>query len=63
VKRLGILGLLLTSCAVAGELPDEGILITPAERRALVEKMMDLQLKIDDLQRAVEKEKVRTNCA
>jgi hypothetical protein len=37
--------------------------MSPQERRALVSKFMEMNQKIQDLQKALEREKVRTNCA
>ena len=57
----------LTTCAFADTTEDGSIVLSPAERRALVQKMTDLQDQIDDLTeqliKAKEKFNVAHNCA
>ncbi len=61
MKRLAVLFLLTTS-AFADNL-NEGIVMSPQERAFIMQKMMNMQEKIDDLDRALRNEKVRTGCA
>ena len=42
---------------------DEAIVISPVERRAIVDQMERMQGTIDDLRKDLEKQKVRSNCA
>lgn len=63
MRRLVLACVLLAGCAAAQELPDEQMPMSPQERRALVSKFMEMNQKIQDLQKALEREKVRTNCA
>lgn len=57
----------LTSCAMASEADDGGMVLTPAEHRALAQKMLNLQDQIDDLteqlSKAKEKFNVQHNCS
>ena len=67
MRRALLILLTLTSCAMAQETTDEGIVLTAAERRALAQKLIDLQGQIDDLteqlDKAKEKFNVQHNCA
>jgi hypothetical protein len=63
MRRLVVCCLLLAGCAAAQELPDEPMPMSPQERRALVHKFMEMNQTIQDLQKALEREQVRTNCA
>ena len=67
MRRALLILLTLTSCAMAQETTDEGIVLTAAERRALAQKLIDLQGQIDDLteqlDKAKEKFNVQHNCS
>lgn len=67
MRRFVILAFALTSCAFAQEAADEGMVLTPAEHRALAQKMLDMQGQIDDLteqlSKAKEKFNVQHNCS
>ena len=68
MRRILILAFALTSCAFAQDAADDGAMtLTPAEHRALAQKMLDLQEQIDDLtdqlSKAKEKFNVQHNCA
>lgn len=67
MRRLILLAVILTSCAAASETVDEGIVISPAERRVLLQKMIDLQGQVDDLTEQIRQQKekydVAHNCA
>lgn len=67
MRRALLILLTLTSCAMAQETTDEGIVLTAGERRALAQKLIDLQGQIDDLteqlDKAKEKFKVEHNCS
>jgi hypothetical protein len=67
MRRFLLLAILLTSCAAAQPTDDGGIVLTPAEHRALAQKMVDLQDQIDDLteqlSKAKEKFNVQHNCS
>ena len=51
MKRFALAAMLIAGCAIAEDLPDEGIVISAAERRALVSKFMQMNQQIEDLQR------------
>jgi cytochrome c556 len=61
VKRVLVVALLLTSCAATAV--DEGMVMSAAERQFLFQKMLNMQQKIDELDKALRTEKVRTGCA
>jgi len=67
MRRFILLAFILTSCAFAQDATDEGMVLTPAEHRAIAQKMLDLQGQIDDLteqlDKAKEKFNVQHNCA
>ena len=67
MRRALLVLLTLTSCAMAQETTDDGIVLTAAERRALAQKLIDLQGQIDDLTEQLDKTKekfnVQHNCA
>jgi cytochrome c556 len=61
VKRVLVVALLLTSCAATAV--DEGMVMSASERQFLFQKMLNMQQKIDELEKALRTEKVRTGCA
>jgi len=61
MRRFVLLAVLLTSCAAAQPTDDGGIVLTPAEHRALAKKMIDLQDQIDDLTEQLGKAKDKFN--
>jgi hypothetical protein len=61
VKRVLVCALLLTSCAATAV--DEGMVMSASERQFLFQKMLNMQQKIDELEKALRTEKVRTGCA
>jgi hypothetical protein len=61
MRRFILLAFVLTSCAMAQETTDDGIVMTPAEHRALAKKMVDMQDQIDDLTEQLSKAKEKFN--
>ena len=61
MKRVLVLALLLTSCAATAV--DDGMVMTAQERQFIFQKMLNMQEKIDGLEKALQTEKVRTGCA
>ena len=61
MRRFLLLAVLLTSCAAAQPTDDGGIVLTPAEHRALAKKMVDLQDQIDDITKQLGKAKDKFN--
>ena len=61
MKRLAVLGLLLTSCAATAV--DESMVMSTTERQFIREYIMQQNQRIDELEKALRTEKVRTGCA
>ena len=65
-KRLKVPLLILlagTSIAAAEEIPDEAIVVSPAERRFVVQKILDMQERIDSLEKQLKNAKEMSGCA
>ena len=61
MKRIAVLGLLLTSCAATAV--DDGITMSAQERAYIQQFIMRQSERIDQLEKALKTEKVRTGCA
>ena len=62
MKRILLLTFCLTSCAASLPLEDEGIVISPRERVALIKKLLDMQEEIDTLEKKLQTLKEKTGC-
>ena len=63
MKRALLILFAVTSCAAAEEIPDEAIVVSPAERRFVVQKILDMQERIDELEKKLKNAKEMSGCA